>query len=231
MKVRAPLAVLLALSAAACAEQPVPEPEATAVSDMGELHDVVTGPLSDFVIRLDSERDDPVDFQLTEDDAGVHIVTGPAGIAYHPEEVIDRGDFRVDATFTQFGAAVGYREAFGLFVGGRELESPDLEYTYFLVRTTGDYLVKRRVGDITEVIVDWTPHEAITRVEVEGDEPQNTLIVEVEDGQINFIVNGQLAHSMAASAARPYGVAGLRANHRLDVRVTAWSLQARGTTE
>ena len=174
--------------------------------------------------RLDSERSDPAEFRITEEGEAVRIQTGPAGIVYHPADSVNSGNFRIDAVFTQYEAPLGYREAYGVFVGGRELDGPELEYTYFLVRPTGDFLVKRRVGENTEVIVDWTPHPAVVQVLAEGDEPENHITIEASDGQINFIINGRLAHSMVVSEARPHGIAGLRANHRLDVRVTEWSV-------
>ena len=119
---------------------------------------------------------------------------------------------------------MGYREAYGIFMGGRDLESAEQEYTYLLVRPTGDYLIKRRVGDVLETFVDWTSHEAVGTVAEEGDEPENTLTVEVVRGETRFQINGTVVHTMAASKTRPYGVAGLRVNHRLDLRVTGWSL-------
>jgi hypothetical protein len=175
-------------------------------------------------VRLDSERSDPGQFELSREDPNLRILTGPTGIAYRAQDQITSGDFEVSATFVQYGAPLGYREAYGIFVGGRELEGEDLEYTYLLIRPTGDYLVKRRIGEITETIVDWTPHASVVSVVAEGDEPVNTVSVQVTGGEARFIVNGTLLHSMPASEVRPYGVAGLRVNHRLDMLVTDWTL-------
>jgi hypothetical protein len=183
-----------------------------------------TSPAVTYTVRLDSERSDPAQFQVSLGGEGLRILTGPAGITYQPEDVVSSGDFRAQATFVQYSAPVGYREAYGIFVGGRELDAPDHEYTYFLVRPTGDYLVKRRLGEITEVVVDWTPHDAVARVEVEGDEPMNVLAVEVVGDETRFIANGEVVHTMPTSEARPYGVAGIRANHRLDISMNGWRL-------
>ena len=177
-----------------------------------------------YTVRLDSERSDPGQFELSREDPNLRILTGPTGIAYRAQDQITSGDYEVSATFVQYGAPLGYREAYGIFVGGRELEGEDLEYTYLLIRPTGDYLVKRRIGEITETIVDWTPHASVVSVVAEGDEPVNTVSVQVTGGEARFIVNGTLLHSMPASEARPYGVAGLRVNHRLDMLVTDWTL-------
>ena len=94
-----------------------------------------------YTVRLDSERSDPGQFELSREDPNLRILTGPTGIAYRAQDQITSGDFEVSATFVQYGAPLGYREAYGIFVGGRELEGEDLEYTYLLIRPTGDYLV------------------------------------------------------------------------------------------
>ncbi|KPJ84535.1 MAG: hypothetical protein AMS19_00315 [Gemmatimonas sp. SG8_23] len=207
---------LLLLSATACG--PAPD---------GTSGDVARGPevRPSYVVRMDSESSDPAEFHLVEDDDGIRVQTGPAGIAYRPDDVVASGDMHIQATFRQYGATPGYREAFGIFVGGIDLDGPDLEYTYLLVRTTGDYLVKRRIGAITETLADWAPHPAVQRVTAEGDQPVNTLGIDVFGGQVHFVVNGDVVHVEPAGRARPHGVAGVRVNHRLDVRVDRWLVQ------
>jgi len=212
--------MLMALNAG-CAQEGAPS---------AELEDSESATLlGSYTFRLDSERSDPGEFQLSETDGSVRILTGPAGIAFRSDDQILSGDIRIEATFVQVGAPVGYREAYGIFIGGRDLESPDQEYTYLLVRPTGDYLIKRRIGEVLETFVDWTSHEAVRRVNADGDEPENTLAVEVLQGETRFSVNGTVVHTMPAAEARPYGVAGLRANHRLDIRVTGWILESLST--
>ena len=39
-------------------------------------------------------------------------------------------------------------------------------------------------------------------------------------------MNGTVVHRMTAEEVGPYGIAGLRVNHRLQVRVPAWYLGA-----
>ena len=177
-----------------------------------------------YTLRLDSESSDLEEFQLVEDDDGIRVQSGPAGIAYRSDDLVSSGDFHVEATFLQYGAPLGYREAYGIFVGGIDLEGPDLEYTYLLVRPTGDFLVKRRIGEITETLADWTPSDAVRRVLEEGDEPLNTLAVDVFDGETRFMVNHAIVFSLPATRVRPYGIAGIRVNHRLDVRVDDWAI-------
>ena len=210
---------LVLLAGSACTAEPPPDP----TRQVGEAA------RPSYEVRLDSESSDPGQFELVEDDDGIRIQTGPAGIAYRTDDVMQSGDFRVEATFVQYDAPVGYREAYGIFVGGIDLDGPDLEYTYLLVRPTGDFLVKRRIGEITETLQDWTPHDAVRSVRAEGDEPRNTLAVAVLNGETNFEVNGVVVHTQSSGRVRPYGVAGVRANHRLDVRVDEFLLASLST--
>lgn len=200
----------------------------TACADVQPEPTARTGPAArpSYEVRLDSESSDIAEFQLVEDDDGIRVQTGPAGIAYRPEDAVRSGDMRVEATFVQHDAPVGYREAYGIFVGGIGLDGPDLEYTYLLIRPTGDYLVKRRIGAITETLADWTAHPAVQVVRAEGDVPTNTLGIDVYDGQTHFMVNGDIVYTEAAARVRPYGVAGVRVNHRLDVRVDRWTVDS-----
>jgi len=209
----------VALSAcSAPADEPIEAPETAATEAAPEAGQ------EGYEMRLDSERSDPGQFIIEELENSLQIQTGPAGIAYHPSDRIDSGDFHVEATYTQYGAPVGYREAYGLFVGGLDLQTTENEYTYLLVRPTGEYLIKRRISDTTETLVDWTPHDAISTVDAEGDEPVNTLSIDVFGAETRFLINGVQVHAVPSSSARPYGIAGLRVNHRLDVRITDWRL-------
>lgn len=210
------VAVVVALSGLAACAAEAPDRQ------VGE-----TGPAArpNYTVRLDSESSEMVDFQLVEDDDGIRVNTGPAGVAYRSDDTIVSGDLHAQATFRQFDAPVGYREAYGIFVGGIDLDGPEQEYTYLLIRPTGDFLIKRRIGEVTETLVDWTAHPAVAAVAVEGDQPVNTLGIDVFAGQVHFVVNGDVVHVEDASRVRPYGVSGIRVNHRLDVRVDDWILR------
>ncbi len=175
-------------------------------------------------VLLDEERPAPGQFVTAATDDGVRITTGPAGIAWRPADTIPSGDFRVEGTFTVIGAPVAYREGYGIFVGGRDLDGPSPRYLYLLVRPTGAYTVRRRVGSVTETLVDWIPHEAIRGVTADGDTPANSIAIEVRGGEVRFLVNGIVVFVLPEEDAQPCGVTGLRADHRLDLVLSSWSL-------
>ena len=214
------LAALLLGALAACSAPPA-QTEAPADDPASALP-------AGYAFRLDSERSDPGEFLLREGEAGradLHVTTGPAGIAWRADDAVVRDRFAVRASFLQHDAPPGYREAYGIFVGGRDLETAEQEYTYLLVRGTGDFLVKRRLGENTETLVDWTAHPAVVRVEEDGDEPRNELAVEVDGDETRFLVNGTVVHAMPTPEARPWGIPGVRVNHRLDVELEDWTVE------
>lgn len=179
-----------------------------------------------YKVVVDNDRGDPGQFVLDLEDDLVHVTTGPAGIAWRPGDAVEKGDFLAEATFTVYGAPPGYREAYGIFVGGRDVGGAERSYTYLLVRPTGEYQVRRRVGDAVDTLVDWTAASAVQRVAAHGDAPVNILGILTVGDEVRFLVNGTVVHEMPVDQARPYGLAGLRVNHRLDVRVASWYLGA-----
>ncbi len=209
-----PLPLLLTLLAVGCSEgRDAPPPAARQLLPGG--YDAV----------VDTIRGDPGRFELTLEGEVVHITTGPAGIAYRPDDVVERGDFLAEAAFTVSGAPPGYREAYGIFVGGHDLKGPTAAYTYLLVRPTGEFLVRRLVqADSTETLVDWTPSKAVQGVAAHGDEPVNVLGILMEGEELRFLVNGTVVHAMPVADVDVRGIAGVRINHRLDVRVASWYL-------
>lgn len=155
---------------------------------------------------------------------GWHVTTGPRVILYHPAARA-QGDFRATATMHLF--APGQRnEAYGLFVGGRDLQGADQRYVYFLIRRSGDYLVKLRDGDSTEEIVGWTSHDAVVPFTDETEETAtNTLSVTARGDSLHFSVNGVEVDAVAREGLPIDGRVGWRVNHALDLHVSEFSLE------
>ena len=177
-----------------------PNPEATIGSEEGE-----------------------VDIWFVNMTPGWHITTGPAAIFYHPESMAS-GNYRLEATIHLFDP--GERlEAYGVFMGGSDLEGDDIAYDYFLLRNNGEHLIKRRTGTETSVIQDWTAAESVG---VYGPDTEgsvaNHLEVEVGESEVVFSVNGTEVARTARENVHTEGTAGLRINHALNVHVSTFSI-------
>ncbi len=162
--------------------------------------------------------------KVTPMGGGIHFMSGPAGIYYKAADKAT-GVYEAKATFTQMVPAA-HPEAYGLIIGGSELEGAAQKYTYFLIRQDGKYLIKRRAGDKTPTIADWTDSAAIKKADSSG-KMSNTLAIEVGKDKTRFLVNGTEVNTSDTSAVDAAGIAGLRINHNLNVHVEGFTVKAR----
>jgi hypothetical protein len=151
---------------------------------------------------------------------GWHITTGPAGIYYHPGNTAE-GTYHAQVAVNLFAPGERQREAYGLFIGGRDLAGDDQAYDYFLVRNTGEFLIKRRRGSETETIQDWTKHPAIVvHDNTEGQSIMNTLAVDVGEESVGFLVNDTEVARLPRADIATDGLVGFRINHGLNVHIS-----------
>jgi hypothetical protein len=147
---------------------------------------------------------------------GWHVTLGPAAIFYQPTDTTS-GNAHLVGLFHLFPGAT-HPESFGLFMGGTDLQGPNQAYTYFLIRGDGKFLIKRRKGDVTTKVVDWTANPAIKAADSTG-HSSNELTVLIKDGKVSFMANGKEVYSAAAADVDTKGVVGARINHNLSVHI------------
>lgn len=142
------------------------------------------------------------------------VTTGPAHIMWNAADTA-RGNFTAATTIEQLSAPA-HAEAFGLFIGGQQLDQPDQRYTYLVVRGTGEYLVTVREGGATRAVVPWTANAAVPKQDASG-KATYRLAIQAAADSVRFLVNGTRVASVARSAVPVDGVVGLRINHNLHV--------------
>lgn len=155
---------------------------------------------------------------------GYHVTTGPAVVLYRAADTA-QGSYHVVATFTQT-VAPRHPEAYGLILGGSDLQAANQAYTYFLVRGDGTFLVKRRQGDSTWAVSagdtpqsrGFTSHAAVVKADSAGRQT-NELGIAVGPERVRFLVNGKDVLIVPAAQVNTKGTFGLRVNHNLDVHV------------
>lgn len=143
------------------------------------------------------------------------VTTGPAHIVFAPGDTAS-GSYTASATFTQLEAP-HHPEGYGLFVGGRNLDSPSRSYTYFLVRGNGMFLVKSREGANTKDVIAWTASPGVPKADSAGHATYR-LAVRVAADSVRFMVNDKQVGAVKAGTVAADGVAGVRVNHNLHVR-------------
>jgi hypothetical protein len=148
---------------------------------------------------------------------GFHATTGPAAIFYNPEHNMT-GDYRMTATFTQTKAPT-HPEAYGLFVGGKNLETAEQEYGYLIIRGDGKYAIKHRAGAEVHTVADWTDFPKLNKQDAEG-KATNTLGIDVSGNHVVMLINGAEVKRFEKAYWQGLGQLGLRVNHNLDVHIS-----------
>ena len=142
------------------------------------------------------------------------VTTGPAHIVYAAKDSAS-GAYTASASFDQLQAPA-HPEAYGIFIGGRNLDQPSQRYTYFLVRGTGEYLVKVRDGATTKNVAEWKASDAVPKADASG-KGSYRLTAQVTADSVRFSVNDKPVATVAKATVPTDGIAGLRINHNLHV--------------
>jgi hypothetical protein len=171
-------------------------------------------------------RTDRADAQLSDARYTVagntwEVTTGPSHILWSGEHAAS-GTYTASATFEQLERP-RHPEAFGILIGGRDLDGPNQAYTYFLVRGTGEAFAQRRDGATLTRLAAWAPSPAVPAADDAGRQTYN-LRVRVGTDSVRFFVNDAQALAVAAADAPSDGIVGLRINHNLRLRVTPVSI-------
>jgi hypothetical protein len=167
--------------------------------------------------RFDSPETKETSLTVASEGPSMKFTTGPdaAGI-YDRPDMKATGNYELSAAFSQLKPSE-HAEAYGLFIGGTDLDKPSQHYTYFLVRQDGKYSIRSRNGEKTAAIVDWT--DAAPMKDPKGTKTSNTLAIRSQADGVHFLIGGKEVQKLTRAQASPDGIAGLRVNHSLNVQV------------
>ena len=215
---RSTVALILSLAVAAPAVAQDPDPSIP-VKGSGKLP-------AGWMMRLDNvdiQRGRSMsDVSFMEMGRGFHIKSGPRAIYWNPS-MKAQGLYTATATFTETKTdPAAHNEAYGLVVGGTNLELPTQEYMYFITRGDGQYMIRHAAGAELHTIADWTASPALNARDASG-KGTNTLTVRVAADSIHFMANGKPVTAFKRNFDLD-GIVGLRVSHNLDVMVTGLSV-------
>jgi hypothetical protein len=149
------------------------------------------------------------------------VETGPHHIMWSPGDTA-RGNFTASARLQQV-ANPAHREAFGIFVGGSNLDQPTQKYSYFVVGGTGEYLINTRDGDKVTKVRNWTTSASVPKRDAAG-KADNALAIRVTGDSVHFMVNNAQVAVLPKSQFPTDGIAGIRIGHNLHVQVQPISI-------
>jgi hypothetical protein len=174
--------------------------------------------------RLDDPKQMNLPLTFVASGGGLHATTGPNVIFWDPQQTA-KGNFTVKATFTMTRLP-NHQVAYGLFIGGQDLDKDTQRYSYFVIREDGKFLIKKRNGASTSNVGgDWADNDAVVKPDASG-KLSNELAIRVADGQATFLANGKQVAEHPASAIDTDGVVGLRIGHMLDVQIDGLTVDA-----
>jgi len=182
-------------------------------------------PMENLIISSEPDSGDIYFVNMTP---GWHLTTGPRAIFWHPENKAN-GEYSVTTSIHLFDTKGRDREGFGLIFGGNDLKGDNQEYIYFLIRNTGDFLIKSRKGEETFNITQWTASDAIVKYEAGSEMPAfNTLSVKIGTNTAGFYINGQKVIDQSLGDGmeklKTDGLFGLRVNHAVNLHVEDFKL-------
>jgi hypothetical protein len=166
-------------------------------------------------VRPDRGTADQINATLAGDT--YHFAMGTAGTFYRSDWT-KSGNYQFSARLTQAKAPT-HAVSYGLMIGGRDLEASGQTYSYFLVRSRGDYFIANRDGDQKPVpVVNWTAHPAVVPQGADGRQT-NTLSVQVQGDDVIFSVNGTEVTRLPKSKVHTDGMYAFRIGHNIDIDV------------
>jgi hypothetical protein len=175
-----------------------------------------------FVARTDRADAKIGDARYVASGDAWEVTTGPAHIVYSPT-VMGNGSYSASATIDQLETPA-HPEAYGIFIGGRDLDKPTQAYTYLLVRGTGELAIKVREGDKTRDVIKWIASADVPKADASG-KASYALTAQVTNDALKFSVNGKQVASVSKAGLPVDGIAGLRINHNLHVKATPVSIK------
>lgn len=165
----------------------------------------------------------------------LHLTIGPAAFYWNDANKAS-GNYTVSATFKEAKPDAGHPHPYGIFIGGKDLDTDAPNLVYCLAYSNGTYLVRGFSGG---KVVNFAPapgangrvtpaaHAAVNKAGADG--VTQTIAWTVKDGTASCSINGQVVASFDKAAligadkiASTDGIYGLRASHNLDVVVSGF---------
>ncbi|MEO7521613.1 MAG: hypothetical protein ABIW79_07335 [Gemmatimonas sp.] len=178
------------------------------------------------------------DSKFAAEAGGYRVSVGPAGNFWNPANVA-KGNYEVKATFKELKMAATHPHSYGIFIGGRDLETEHETLMYCIAYGNGTYAIKTFHGADVKTLVAPTAHDALKKADANG-ESTNTVGWRVKGGKASCMINGAEVKSFrktevvgANKLTSLNGIYGIRVSHNLELQigpiaVSKWGLSHRG---
>lgn len=147
---------------------------------------------------------------------GWHITTQPGVTLFEPTYTA-RGRFALESEIFVFPGESA--DGFGIFAGGRDLESSG-SYVAFLIRRDGSAAIELVDKGQRKLHKPWAKAANVNPGNTAGDAIKNALRIDAEASKITFSVNGTRVDEIPRDGTQFDGIVGLRVGANLNLHVT-----------
>lgn len=171
------------------------------------------------------------DSKLAPEGAGWRLMTGAAGLYWSPANA-GKGDYSVKATFTEPKQPYNHPHPYGVFIGGKGLDTDTPQALYCVAYRNGNYIVRGfSGGKVFPVVGKPTPNEAVKKAESPESQVVQDVAMSVRGDKVECTVNGTSVWSAAKADVTGAGkldstdgITGIRVSHNSDALVTNFAV-------
>ena len=181
-----------------------------------------------WIVRADTTQQSghfPDSVHLESRGQGYFLTSGPSSLVWTPKNVA-RGNFIFATTLYSGVTRATIPDGFGVFLGGRNMQTPNAQYTEFLVRNDGRYAVIQHIGPKVIKLRDWTQIAGINIQNGRVDYTvRNVFRVIVDANSVQLVVNRTMATSFPRAQFAPDGEFGMRIGTKQLIQIESMGLE------
>ena len=166
------------------------------------------------------------DSKFAESGKDLHLTIGPAAF-YWKDANTASNTYTVEATFKEAKPAAGHPHPYGIFIGGKDLETEAPTALYCTAYSDGTVLVRGFAAGKVVTVGRRGPNEAVNKPGADGSVTQH-IAWSVKPGEATCMVNGKPVGTFDGATLAGQGITslngiyGLRVSHNLDVVVSGF---------
>jgi len=166
------------------------------------------------------------DSKLAPEGANMRLTTGPAAVYWNPANAA-KGDYTVKATFTEPKQTINHPHPFGVFVGGKDLETETPTFLYCVAYRDGTFTVRQYNAGKPSQIAKKNAHEKVMKAAGPDAEVKQEVAMSVKGSKIDCTINGATVWSADKSEIAggfTDGLTGIRVSHNSDAVVSGFAV-------
>ena len=171
------------------------------------------------------------DSKLAPEGNAWRLMTGAAALYWSPANA-GKGDFSVKATFTEPKQAYNHPHPYGVFIGGKGLDTETPQALYCAAYRNGNYIVRGfSGGKVFQVVGKPVPNDAVKKAESPEAQVVQDVSMSVRGDKVECTINGTSVWSAATADVTgdgtldsTDGVTGIRVSHNSDALVTNFAV-------